>query len=71
MGVSRRSYAARRGVSGAAVRKASTTGRITTLPVGTIDPDRADAEWGAQTDPAEQREIHARQTCAQSAVRRA
>jgi hypothetical protein len=60
MGVSRRSYAAQRGVSEAAVRKAIATGRITTLPDGTIDPDRADAEWGAQTDPAKQRGLHAR-----------
>ena len=36
MGVSRRSYAAQRGVSEAAVRKAIATGRITTLPNGTI-----------------------------------
>ena len=43
MGVSRRSYAAQRGVSEAALRKAIATGRITTLPDGTIDPDRADA----------------------------
>ena len=42
MGVSRRSYAALRGVSEAAVRKAIATGRITTLPDGTIDPARAD-----------------------------
>ena len=55
MGVSRRSYAAQRGVSEAAVRKAIATGRITTLQDGTIDPDRADSEWGAQTDPAKQR----------------
>ena len=60
MGVSRRSYAAQRGVSEAAVRKAIATGRITTLPDGTIDPDRADSEWGAQTDPAKQRGQQAR-----------
>ena len=45
MGVSRRSYAAQRGVSEAAVREAITTGRITKRPDGTIDPARADAEW--------------------------
>ena len=55
MGVSRRSYAAQRGVSEAAVRKAIATGRITTLPDSTIDSARADSEWGAQTDPAKQR----------------
>ena len=60
MGVSRRSYAAQRGVSEAAVRKAIATGRITTLPDGTIDPGRADSEWGAQTDPAKQRGQQAR-----------
>ena len=54
MGVSRRRYAAQRGVSEAAVRKAIATGRITTLPDGTIDPARADSDWGAQTDPAKQ-----------------
>ncbi len=55
MGISRRSYAAQRGVSETAVRKAIATGRITTLPDGTIDPARADAEWTAQTDPSKQR----------------
>ena len=55
MGLSRRAYAAHRGVSEAAVRKAIATGRITTLPDGTIDPNRADSEWGAQTDPSKQR----------------
>jgi hypothetical protein len=44
MGVSRRSYAAQRGVSESAVCKAIVTGRITTLPDGTIDPARADLE---------------------------
>ncbi len=53
MGVSRRSNAAQRGVSEAAVRKAIVTGRITTPPNGTIDPMRAVSEWGAQTDPAQ------------------
>ena len=37
------------------MRKAIATGRITTLPDGTIDPARADAEWTAQTDPSKQR----------------
>ena len=60
MGVSRRSYAAQRGVPEAAVRKAIATGRITTVPEGTIDPAEADPEWGAQTDPATQRCMHAR-----------
>ena len=68
MGVSRRSYAAQRGVSEAAVRKAIATGRITTLPDGTIDPDRTYAEWGAQTDPAKQRGQNARQMGAETAA---
>ena len=42
MGVSRRSYAAQRGVSEAATHKAIATGRITTLPDDTIEPARAD-----------------------------
>ena len=64
MGVSRRSFAAQRGVSEAAVRKAIATGRITTLPDGTIDPATADSEWGAQTDPAKQRGQMAAETAA-------
>ena len=68
MGVSRRSYAAQRGVSEAAVRKAIATGRITTLPDGTIDPARADSEWGAQTDPAKQRGQHAKEMGAETAA---
>jgi len=42
--------------------------RITTLLDGTIDPDPADAEWGAQTDPAKQRDLHARQLGAETAA---
>jgi len=68
LGVSRRSYAAQHGVSEAAVRKAIATGRITTLPDGTIDPERADSEWGAQTDPAKQRGQHAKQMGAETAA---
>ncbi len=55
MGISQRAYAAHRGVSHQAVGKAIKSGRITTLPDGTIDPARADADWQAQTDPAQQR----------------
>jgi hypothetical protein len=68
MGVSRRSYAAQRGVSESAVRKAIATGRITTLPDGTIDPARADLEWGTQTDPARQQGQNARQMAAATAA---
>lgn len=34
-----------------AVKKAIDTGRITTLPDGTIDPMAADAQWAANTAP--------------------
>lgn len=44
MGVSRRSYAAQRGVSETAVHNAIATARITILPEGTIDPERADSD---------------------------
>ncbi|HGG60421.1 MAG TPA: elements of external origin, partial [Gammaproteobacteria bacterium] len=55
MGISIRAYARHRGVSDAAVRKAIKTGRITPEPDGTIDPQKADAEWAANTDSAQQR----------------
>jgi hypothetical protein len=55
MGISRREYARRRGVSESAVRKALSTGRITAEPDGTIDPAKADAQWDAATDPAKKR----------------
>jgi hypothetical protein len=51
MGLSVREYARRRGVSHTAVRKAVQTGRIPQEADGTIDPVKADAAWGAQTDP--------------------
>lgn len=62
MGLSRRQYAASRkgrGLSGgseSAVRKAISTGRISVLSDGTIDPARADLEWEAGTDSAKQRD---------------
>ena len=52
-------YAAQRGVSDAAARKAIATGRTTTLPEGTIDPARAASKWSTQTDPAKQRGMQA------------
>lgn len=59
MGMSRRAYAAHRGVSETAVRKALATGRISLGSDGkTIDPELADAQWDAQTDPARQRGGH-------------
>jgi hypothetical protein len=55
MGISRREYARRRGVSESAVRKALSTGRITAEPDGTIDPAKADRQWDGATDPAKKR----------------
>ena len=50
MGLSIRAYARHRGVSDAAVRKAISAGRITPEADGTVDPDRADAEWARNTE---------------------
>lgn len=50
MGLSIRAYARHRGVSDAAVRKAIATGRITPEADGTVDPQRADAEWARNTE---------------------
>lgn len=61
MGLSRRAYAAHRkargliGGSDAAVRKAIATGRIDVEADGSINPSRADAQWAASTDKAQQR----------------
>lgn len=54
MGLSLRAYAAHVGVSEGAVRKAIKSGRISTLADGTIDPQKADLQWKANTDPAKQ-----------------
>lgn len=50
MGLSVRAYARHRGVSDAAVRKAIAAGRITPEADGTVDPERADAEWARNTE---------------------
>src|SRR5579885_3877211 len=50
MGLSIRAYARHRGVSDAAVRKAIAAGRITPEADGTLDPQRADAEWARNTE---------------------
>lgn len=55
MGMSRRGYAAHRGVSHTAVGKAIATGRISVEPDGSINPAKADRQWSTQTDPAKQR----------------
>lgn len=59
MGLSRRQYAAHRGVSHTAVGKAIASRRITPEPDGSIDPVKADRQWDAQTDPAKRRGPHA------------
>lgn len=59
MGLSRRAYARHRGVAENAVRHALARGRITLEPDGTIDPEKADRDWAASTDPAQQRRHHA------------
>lgn len=49
--LSRREYAAHRGVALSAVQKAIEAGRIT-LTDGKIDPEKADKEWAENTNPA-------------------
>lgn len=68
MGLSRRAYAARRGCSESAVRKAIAAGRISLEADGTIDPVRADAAWNARTDPSQQRGAHARAAAPESTL---
>jgi hypothetical protein len=55
MGISIRAYSRHRGVSDTAVHKAIQSGRITTEPDGTIDMTKADAQWEANTNKAQQR----------------
>lgn len=57
IGLSRRAYARRRGVTDKAVRKAITSGRIAAavLPDHTIDADLADRLWEGNTDPSQRR----------------
>jgi pyruvate/2-oxoglutarate dehydrogenase complex dihydrolipoamide acyltransferase (E2) component len=53
--MSYRAYARHRGVSPEAVSKAVKTGRITAGPDGKIDPEAADRQWEANTDPVKTR----------------
>ena len=55
MGLSRRAYAALRGVRFRVVRKAITSGRIMLEADGTIDADKADAMSEAPRDPGNRR----------------
>ena len=50
MGLSIRAYARHRDVSDTAVRKAIAAGRITPEADGTLDPQRADADWARNTE---------------------
>jgi hypothetical protein len=52
--MSRRAYAAARGVDEAAIRKAIKAGKIVPMADGRIDPDQADANWWrySQANPA-------------------
>lgn len=53
--LSLRAYAKHRGVSLAAVQKAIKSGRIATAADGSIDSERADADWSAKTRPGQKR----------------
>ncbi len=53
MEISIRAYAARKGISDTAVRKAIKSGRITLTKNGKINPTLADRQWEANTDPAQ------------------
>ena len=53
--MSYRAYAKHRGVSPEAVSKAVKTGRITVNADGHIDPETADSQWDANTDPVKVR----------------
>jgi hypothetical protein len=53
MGLSIRGYAEHRGCSKSAVSKALKEGRITREKDGTIDPEKADKQWAANSDPAQ------------------
>jgi hypothetical protein len=50
MGISIRAYSRHRGVTDTAVHKAIRTGRITPEADGTLNADRADADWARNTD---------------------
>lgn len=53
MEISIRAYAAKKGISDTAVRKAIKSGRITLTKNGKINPTIADKQWVANTDPAQ------------------
>ena len=55
MGISIRAYARLRGVAESTVRKALKSGRIAADADGTIDPEKADAAWAANTNAAKRR----------------
>ena len=57
MGLSIRSYAAHKCFGPTSVRKAIASGRLTTEPDGTIDPDKADRAWVRNANPSKARGI--------------
>ena len=65
MGLSIRAYAAQRGVSHTAVRKAVSSGRLTLEPDGSIDAAKADRSWVQNTDPSKTREPPKLKACSQ------
>lgn len=54
MGVSIIAYAILRGFSGAAVRKAMKSGRITLEVVGTLDVDKVGEQWHGSANSAQE-----------------
>jgi len=68
VGISIRAYGRHRGVSDAAVRKAIKSGRITPEPDGTLDPNKADTQWAANTDTSQQRKAPAQRAVPVAAV---
>lgn len=55
MGISIREYAKRRGCHHSSVQQAIAEKRIFPLDDGTIDPEQADKDWAANTNPAKAR----------------
>lgn len=61
-------YSQHRGISSSAVEQAILAGRISRNPDGSIDPERADAEWQANTDPAPRKTRKQRETAVTAGI---
>lgn len=59
MALSNRAYAKHRGITEHAVRRALAEGRISKTAEGKIDPIVADAQWDANSDPAQVKKVTA------------